>query len=274
MPLIRTAKTESGVVVGLPAADPRITSYKGIPFAAPPVLENRWRAPQPCAPWEHEYLAYDFGPITPQAVTGQDKANIYTREWAVDDDPLMDEDCLYLNIWAPAEGQTGLPVFVWYFGGGLQVGATTEMEFDGERIARRGAVVVTINYRLNVFGFLAHPELTQRSPQSPTNFGFLDQQFGTQWVKRNIAAFGGDPDNITIGGQSAGGMSVSAQIAHPQNEGLFRRAAIISGLFAPAYPDMFSLCVPLHEAEQRGERFFREALGVQTLDEARRVPWQ
>ena len=274
MPLIRTAKTESGTVRGLPAADPRITSYKGIPFAAPPVRENRWRAPLPCAPWEGEYKAHDFGPITPQAVTGKDKSNIYTREWSVDDSPNMDEDCLTLNIWAPAEGQTGLPVFVWYFGGGLQVGATTEMEFDGERIARRGAVVVTINYRLNVFGFLAHPELTAESPQSATNFGFLDQQFGTQWVKRNIAAFGGDPDNLTIGGQSAGGMSVSAQIAHQENEGLFRRAVIVSGSFAPAYPEMFGLCVPLSEAEQRGERFFKEKLGVQTLEEARRVPWQ
>ncbi|MBN1777575.1 MAG: carboxylesterase/lipase family protein [Clostridiales bacterium] len=274
MPLIRTAKTESGIVRGLPAADPRITSYKGIPFAAPPVGKNRWRPPQPCDHWKGEYAAYDFGPITPQAVTGKNKDNIYTREWWVDDDPCMDEDCLYLNIWAPAEKQTELPVFVWYFGGGLQVGATVEMEFDGERIARRGAVVVTINYRLNVFGFLAHPELTAEAPQSATNFGFLDQQFGTQWVKRNIVAFGGDPENITIGGQSAGGMSVSAQISHRKNEGLFRRAVIVSGLFAPAYPDMFSLCVPLREAEQRGKRFFREALGVGTLEEARRVPWR
>jgi para-nitrobenzyl esterase len=274
MPLIRTAKTESGVVRGLPAADPRVTSYKGIPFAAPPVGENRWRAPQPCVPWKGELTAYDFGPITPQAVTGKNKENLYSREWWVDDDPRMDEDCLYMNIWAPAEGQAGLPVFVWYFGGGLQVGATLEMEFDGERIARRGAVVVTINYRLNVFGFLAHPELTAEAPQSPTNFGFLDQQFGTQWVKRNIAAFGGDPENITIGGQSAGGMSVSAQIAHRQNEGLFHRAVIVSGLFAPAYPDMFGLCVPLREAEERGERFFRNALGIRTLEEARRLTWQ
>ncbi|NLO14051.1 MAG: carboxylesterase/lipase family protein [Clostridiales bacterium] len=274
MPLIRTAKTESGIVRGLPAADPRITSYKGVPFAAPPVRENRWRAPRACMPWEGEYAAYDFAPITPQAVTGKDKKNIYTREWSVDDDPSMDEDCLYLNIWAPAEGQTGLPVFVWYFGGGLQAGSTSEMEFDGERIARRGVVVVTINYRLNVFGFLAHPELTVQAPGSPTNFGFLDQQFATRWVKRNIAAFGGNPNNITIGGQSAGGMSVSAQIAHLGNEGLFCRGVIISGLFAPVYPEMLGLCVPLGEAEKRGELFFRDVLGVQNLEEARHVPWQ
>ena len=274
MPLIRTAKTESGAVRGLPAADPRVTSYKGIPYAAPPVGEDRWRAPKPCAPWEGEFKAYDFSSIAPQAVTGKNKDNLYSREWWVDDEPAMDEDCLTLNVWAPAQGQTGLPVFVWYFGGGLQVGATSEMEFDGERIARRGAVVVTVNYRLNAFGFLAHPELTAEAPQAPTNFGFLDQQFATEWVRRNIAAFGGDPENLTIGGQSAGGMSVSAQIAHRENEGLFRRAVIISGLFAPAYPEMFGLCVPLKEAESRGERFFREALHVRTLAEARRVPWQ
>ncbi|HSK69564.1 MAG TPA: carboxylesterase family protein, partial [Candidatus Limnocylindria bacterium] len=274
MPLVRTAAIESGIVRGLPAADPRVTAYKGIPYAAPPVRDNRWRAPRPCEPWEGEYAAFDFGPITPQALTARDRNNLYSREWWVDDDPLMNEDCLYLNVWAPAGGQTGLPVFVWYFGGGLQVGATSEMEFDGERIARRGAVVVTVNYRLNAFGFLAHPELTREAPDAPANFGFLDQQFATRWVRRNIAAFGGDPDNITIGGQSAGGMSASAQMSHPANEGLFRRAVILSGLFAPAYPEMRGLCAPMDEAEERGGRFFREQLGVRTLAEARAVPWR
>jgi len=273
MPLIRTATTSCGVVRGLPAADPRITSYKGIPFAAPPVGDRRWRAPQPCAPWEGELAAYDFAPICPQAVTSKNKDNIYTREWAVDDDPHMDEDCLYLNIWAPAEGQTGLPVFVWYFGGGLQVGATNEMEFDGERIARRGVVVVTVGYRLNVFGFLAHPELSSEGAFS-ANFGFLDQQFATRWVRDNIQAFGGDPDNITIGGQSAGGMSVSAQMSHKPNEGLFRRAFIMSGLFAQVYPGKFGLCADQAAAEHRGERFLREVLRVNSIQEARSIPWQ
>ena len=205
-----------------------------------------------------------------QPITGLDRDNIYSREWAVDPALPMSEDCLYLNVWAPAEGQTGLPVFVWYFGGGLQVGNTAEMEFDGERIARRGVVVVTINYRLNSFGFLCHPELTAEAPEAPGNFGFLDQQFGTQWVKRNIAAFGGDPDQITIGGQSAGGMSVSAQIAHAGNEGLFQRAIIQSGMFIPAYPEQFTLCQPLESAEERGKRFFTY-LGVKTLAEARAI---
>lgn len=274
MPLIREVATKYGLIRGLPAADPRVTSYKGIPFAAPPTGGNRWRAPQPCPPWEGVLNAYDFGPITPQAVTGKHKENIYSREWAVDDDPLMDEDCLYLNVWAPAEGQKDLPVFVWYFGGGLQVGATTEMEFDGERIARRGVVVVTVNYRLNVFGFLAHPEISAEADSGTANFGFLDQRFATRWVKENIAAFGGDPDNITIGGQSAGGMSVSAQISHPGNEGLFRRAVIISGLFIRAYPERLGLCVSLKEAQERGRIFFREVLKVKSLEEARQVPWE
>lgn len=282
----RRALTENGWVKGLPAADPRITAYKGIPFAAPPVGENRWRAPQPCKDWAGELCAYDFAPCSLQEVIRPNRGDIYTREWTVDPERPMDEDCLYLNIWTPAEGKPvgqgiqyverdeddrpaeKLPVFVWYFGGGLQVGATSEMEFDGERIARRGVVVVTVNYRLNVFGFLCHPEITAEAPDAPANFGFLDQQFATQWVKRNISAFGGDPERITIGGQSAGGMSVSAQLANPDNRGLIQGAIIESGMFAPAYPGSLGLDETLAEGEARGKAFF-EALGARTLAEAR-----
>ena len=269
--MIRRVRTENGWVRGLPAADPRITSYKGIPFAAPPVGELRWRAPLPCQDWEGDLFAADFGPIAMQANCAGDPAkDIYAREWAVDAELPMSEDCLYLNVWAPADGRTGLPVFVWYFGGGLQVGNTTEMEFDGERIARRGAVVVTVGYRLNVFGFLCHPELTREHPEAPGNFGFLDQQFATRWVKRNIASFGGDPDNITIGGQSAGGMSVCAQMCCKENEGLFRQAIVESGSFAPPYPFSFGLCRTLADAEAMGERFFAY-LGISTLAQARAI---
>lgn len=270
--MIRRVRTENGWVKGLPAADPRITSYKGIPFAVPPVGENRWRAPQPCEDWEGDYLAYDFAPIPLQVHQPLDDNNIYTREWAVDPEIKMSEDCLYLNIWAPARESEAknLPVFVWYFGGGLQVGHTAEMEFDGERIARRGIVVVTVAYRLNAFGFLCHPDITAEAPDAPGNFGFLDQQFATQWVKRNIAAFGGDPDNITIGGQSAGGMSVSAQLMDRANEGLFQRAIIQSGCIVPPYPSNFGLSGSLEEEEEKGKKFFEE-LGVKTLAEARRI---
>ncbi len=268
--MIRKVKVENGWVRGLPAADPRITSYKGIPFAAKPIGENRWRAPQPCPDWEGELFAADFGPIAMQANCAGDPAkDIYAREWAVDAELSMSEDCLYLNVWAPADGRKNLPVYVWYFGGGLQVGNTTEMEFDGERIARRGIVVVTVGYRLNAFGFLCHPEITAEAPEAPANWGFLDQQCATRWVKRNIAAFGGDPDNITIGGQSAGGMSVCAQMTSPQNEGLFQRAIVQSGTFRQPYGMKLGIGArSLAEAEQQGVRFF-EALGVKTLAEAR-----
>lgn len=266
----RRVHVENGWVRGLPAADPRITSYKGIPFAAKPIGQNRWRAPQPCPDWEGELFAAEFGPIAMQANCAGDPAkDIYSREWAVDPELPMSEDCLYLNVWAPADGRKNMPVYVWYFGGGLQVGNTAEMEFDGERIARRGIVVVTVGYRLNAFGFLCHPEITAEAPDAPANFGFLDQQFATRWVKRNIAAFGGDPQNITIGGQSAGGMSVCAQMTCPANHGLFARAIVQSGTFVQPYEtDRMLRAKSLRDAEAQGVRFF-EALGVKTLAEAR-----
>lgn len=271
--MLREVKVENGIVRGLPAADPRITSFKGIPFAAPPVGENRWRAPQPASDWEGVLKAYEFAPISLQVRQELDDNNIYTREWAVEPDIAMSEDCLYLNVWTPAKhSDEKLPVYVWYFGGGLQVGHPSEMEFDGERIARRGIVVVTINYRLNVFGFLCHPDITAEAPEAPANFGNLDQQFATRWVQRNISAFGGDPDNITIGGQSAGGASVMSQLTSPQNEGLCKRAIVQSGVFRHAYPGTFMPMVrmQLSEAEKKGEAFF-DYLGVSSLKEAREL---
>jgi len=268
--MIRKAKVEGGIVVGIPAADPRITSFKGIPFAAPPVGINRWRAPQPVIPWEGEKLCCQFAPISMQHIPGLDPNNIYSREWNVDPEIPMDEDCLYLNVWTPAKtADEKLPVFVWYFGGGLREGNPAEMEFDGERLARRGIVVVTVNYRLNIFGFLAHPQLALEQPDAPTNFGHLDQQAGTRWVKRNIAVFGGDPDNITIGGQSAGGGSVCAQLTSPQNEGLFQKAIIMSGMMANVLPSPMRMGGG--DAQAQGVEIF-EYLGVKTLEEARRIP--
>lgn len=269
--MLRTVKTENGLVRGLAAADPRITAFRGIPFAEPPVGENRWRAPRPARDWEGILNAYDFGPASMQAPCVVDPNNIYCREWAVDPDLPMSEDCLYLNVWTPAcRGDEKLPVFVWFFGGGLQGGHPAEMEFDGERIARRGIVVVTVNYRTNVFGFLCHPEISREAPEAPANFGHLDQRFGIRWVKRNIEVFGGDPGNVTIGGQSAGGGSVLTQMNSPQNEGLFQKAIIESGIIVAAYPHtpMPVPGVELREAEKKGEEFFR-FLGVSSLAEAR-----
>ena len=263
----RTVKTESGYVRGTAAADPRITVFKGVPFAAPPIGELRWRAPQPVKEWEGIYDCLEFAPISMQSIPGVNKENIYTREWNVDSTIPMDEDCLYLNIWTPSKF-TGekLPVYVWYFGGALQYGNTAEMEFDGERLARRGIVVVTVNYRINVFGFLAHPELTKENPLAPTNFGNLDQQFGLIWTKNNIAAFGGDPDNITIGGQSAGGGSVLTQLNHKGNKPYIQKAIIDSGIIANIYSKR--PIATLAEAEKQGEDFFAY-LNVKSLEEAR-----
>lgn len=269
--MIRIAKTEQGYVRGLPAADPRVTAFKGIPFAAPPVGENRWRAPQPCESWEGVKDAFCFGPISMQDTPGLG-TDLYCREWHVDPEIPMGEDCLTLNIWTNAKSaEEKLPVLVWFFGGGLQWGYPAEMEFNGERIARRGVVVVTVNYRLNVFGFLAHPELTRTQPEAPSNFGSLDQRAGLLWVIRNIRAFGGDPEQITIAGQSAGGGSVLSQMAAPQNAGLFQRAIVMSGMIeSPTGEKTVGRPEPLESAEKNGENFFR-FLGVHSLEEARQV---
>lgn len=267
--MIRTAKTENGWVRGIEAADPRITAFKGVPFAAPPVGENRWRAPQPCEDWEGVRDASRFAPIGMQAIPGLGD-DIYCREWHVDPDQPMSEDCLYLNIWTGAgTAEERLPVLVWFFGGAFQCGYPSEMEFDGERLARRGVVVVTVNYRVNVFGFLAHPQLTREQPEAPTNFGTLDQQAALRWVSRNIAAFGGDPDCVTIAGQSAGGGSVLSQMACRENEGLFRRAVIMSAMIRSPYRERsIGEPAPLWRAEENGWRFL-DFLGVKSLEEAR-----
>ncbi len=274
--MIRIAKTENGLVKGLPAADPRITAFKGIPFAAPPVGENRWRAPQPAKNWEGVLEAYQFAPISVQDTPALG-TDIYCREWHVDSEIPMGEDCLYLNVWTNAKStDERLPVMIWYFGGGLQWGYPAEMEFDGERIARRGVVVVTVNYRINIFGFMAHPEITKDQPDTPTNFGNLDQQAGLQWVIRNIAAFGGDPNNITISGQSAGGGSVMSQLTCPANFGSFQRAIVMSGLIRNPYGKILfgksEILKPqtLERAEKNGEDFFK-FVGAANLKEAKEM---
>ena len=269
--MLRIANTENGKVRGLPAADPRITSFKGIPFAAPPLGENRWRAPQPAENWQGIRNCFEFAPISVQDIPGLGD-DIYCREWHVDPEIPMSEDCLYLNIWTNAKSANERkPVLVWFFGGAFQWGYTAEMEFDGERIARRDIVVVTVNYRLGALGFLCHPQLVKEQPYAPCNFGCLDQQAGLRWVRRNIANFGGDPDNITIAGQSAGGGSVMAQMACRDNEGDFKRAVIMSGMFGSPYEvNNFFLPQNIEQACKKGERLFGY-LGVKTLEEARKL---
>ena len=269
--MLRKTRVENGLVNGLPGNDPRVTVYRGIPFAEAPIGENRFRAPQPCKDWEEPLDAFEFGPISYQDTPGTGDG-LYDREWHVDPDIAKSEDCLYLNIWTPAKrADEKLPVLVWYYGGGFQWGYTAEMEFNGEALARKGIVVVSIAYRLGCFGFLAHKEITKENPDAPANFGLLDQKAGLHWVSRNISSFGGDPSKITIAGQSAGGSSVMHQLTHDGNRDIIKGAAIFSGIIrhVNAEDDIFRP-LNLEQAEALGEKFF-ESLGVKDLEEARKL---
>lgn len=269
--MLKVVQTENGAVRGLSGNNTRISVFKGIPFAAPPVGENRWRAPQPAANWEGIRDAYKFGPISMQDTPGLG-TDIYCREWHVDPEIDMDEDCLYLNVWTGAKSADDkLPVYVWFFGGGFQWGYPPEMEFNGENLAKRGIVVVSVNYRLGAFGFLTHPEITAEAPEAPANFGNLDQQAGLKWVVRNIQAFGGDPKNITIGGQSAGGGSVMSHLTSKQSIGLYQKAIVHSGMIRSPYDvDRFITPRDIKENEPNGVAFF-DFLGVHSLEEARKL---
>lgn len=269
--MLREVQVENGKLRGISSADPRVTVFRGVPFAAPPVGKNRWRAPQPCEDWDGVKECYTFAPISMQDQPGVG-TDVYCKEWHVDKDIPMDEDCLYLNVWTPANSvDEKLPVLVWFFGGAFQWGYTPEMEFDGERLARRGIIVVSVNYRLAVMGFLAHPEITKEAPEAPSNFGLLDQQAGLHWVYRNIAAFGGDPERITIAGQSAGGGSTLQQLTCEKNKDIVKGAVIFSGMIdLEGMPGDIFNPLTLEEAEKKGEEFF-EFLGVKSLEEARAI---
>ena len=168
--MLRIVNTKLGKIEGIPAADPRITAFKGIPFAKAPVGDLRFHAPLPVEKWEGTLKAWNFAPIAVQPTPYYNPDDLYCREWSVDKDIPMSEDCLYLNVWTPAKSaEEKLPVYVWIHGGGFQTGFTAEMEFDGERIARRGIVVVTVAYRLNMFGFMCHPEITKENPSAPAS---------------------------------------------------------------------------------------------------------
>ena len=221
--MLRQVKTENGWVRGIEAADPRITAFKGIPFAAPPTGRNRWRAPQPCETGAGVRDCCRFAPISMQWIPGL-ADDIYCREWHVDPEIPMSEDCL-----------------------------------------------VTVNYRVGALGFLTHPQISREQPDAPANFGNLDQQAGLKWVQRNIAAFGGDPEKVTIAGQSAGGGSVMSQVACKANAGLFRNAVVMSAMiFDPYLRREIGRPEALKDAEKKGEDFFAW-LGVKTLEEARAI---
>ncbi|HEU5342245.1 carboxylesterase/lipase family protein [Edaphobacter sp.] len=213
-------KTDKGKVEGALTVDQQVRAFKGIPYAAPPVGELRWQPPQPAAKWKGVREAKDFGARCMQTSGYSDM---------VFHDSGESEDCLTLNVWTPVKAK-GLPVMVWIYGGGFVSGGTSEARQDGQYLAHRGVVVVSMNYRLGIFGFFAHPELTAESPNHASgNYGLMDQTAALRWVKENIAAFGGDPNNVTIFGESAGSISVSMQMASPLAQGLFQKAIGESG---------------------------------------------
>ncbi len=220
---------EGGQIQGVESSVKGVYIYKGIPFAAPPVGDLRWKEPQAVIPWEGIKVADTFGPGAMQAK--HDSSNPWTSEFYWED-PEFSEDCLYLNVWTPAPGKPGkkLPVAMWIHGGAYTGGWGYEPEFDGKVWAEKGVVLVTINYRLGIFGFMNHPLLAEESPHHVSgNYGILDQIAALKWVYANIAAFGGDPENITILGQSAGAGSVKTLVSSPLTGNLVKKAIIQSG---------------------------------------------
>lgn len=240
-------KVKQGYIEGVQEKS-GVYSYKGIPFAQPPVGELRWKAPQPPEKWNGVLKATEFG-NSPMQKNVYGDMNFHA--------PKMSEDCLYLNVWTPAKkAEEKLPVLVYFYGGGFVAGDGSEYRYDGESLAEKGIVTVTLNYRLGIFGFFSHPELTKESANNSSgNYGLLDQHAALVWVKQNIAAFGGAPDKITIAGESAGSISVSAQMASPLSKDLIAGAIGQSGaMIYPTFP-----AIPLAQAEKNGIIFIEKS---------------
>ncbi len=251
--------TSKGKVLGTIDDATGVHSFRGIPFAAPPIGNLRWKVPQPAQPWSGIREAAHFGPRAMQLPVFGDM-NFRSNG--------MSEDCLYLNVWTPdLSPDARLPVLVYFYGGGFIAGDGSEPRYDGTQMAQKGIVALTVNYRLNVFGFFAHPELSAESSQHCSgNYGYLDQNAALVWVHDNIAAFGGDPNRVTIAGESAGSISVSAQMVSPLSKGLIAGAIGSSGSLLGSLPP-----IPLAKAEQVGLAFARK-IGAQSLAELRAIP--
>ena len=274
-------RIETGLLEGTAGASPEIRLFKGIPYAAPPVGNLRWRAPQPAAPWQGVRKADQYGNSCMQSGNTFDESTAQVREGKSPYSPEYyawkeprTEDCLYLNVWTSAKTATEKQsVYVYLHGGGFQQGSGALPIYAGDGLAKQGVVVVTINYRLGVFGFMTHPELTAESGhQASGNYGLMDQIAALRWVQNNIAAFGGDPAKVTVAGQSAGAHSVNYLVSSPLAKGLFRQAISESGgMFAPSaagVSDLSSGRTPyLKDAEQQGVTFAqsRKALSLAAL---------
>jgi len=253
-------KIDAGRVKG--AISGQLVVFKGIPFAAPPVGANRWRPPQPVAHWPGLRPATEFGADCMQLPFPSDAAPLGTK-------PA--EDCLFVNVWRPASRSPKLPVMVWIYGGGFVNGGSSPAVYDGSRFAARGLVFVSFNYRVGRFGFFAHPALTKENPAGPLgNYAFMDQIAALQWVKKNISAFGGDPGNVTIFGESAGGHSVFTLMTSPAAKGLFQKAIVESGGGRNLMGPMRQLSQSsggLVSAESVGVAFAKKA-GIEGQDQA------
>ena len=256
-------RVDGGLVTGTSAEG--IRRYKGIPFAAPPTGDLRWKPPQPVRPWADTRNGEAVGPACPQVPRSPNSVSKDPRE-------RQSEDCLYLNVWTGANAGERRPVMVWYHGGGWRRGSGTNLSPTGAPLAKKGVVLVTVNYRLGALGYLAHPELTAESPNHASgNYGFLDQIAALEWVQENIAAFGGDPDNVTIFGQSAGSWTISMLMASPLAEGLFHRAIGESGGRFGPQPFLAEDRGGIVSAEEVG-RAFVKAAGVDSISALRAVP--
>lgn len=260
-----TVRIQEGTLQGVVVDG--IGTFKGIPFAAPPVGKNRWRAPQPVKPWKGVLYANSYGPLPMQNRAGA----IF---WAGSFFPKVSEDCLYLNVWTPAKSLTEkLPVMVWIHGGAFVSGTAGSRFYEGADLAKHGVVVVSVSYRLGAFGFFAHPELARESGRGSGNYGLMDQIAGLRWVKRNIAQFGGDDGNVTIFGESAGGSSVGLLAASPEARGLFHKIISESGAtfaFTKQNVKVLSDATPRADAEKIGSNFL-QALGVSSIAAAREL---
>lgn len=243
--------TANGVVEGV-LEKSGVYSFKGIPFAAPPVGNLRWKEPQPAKNWQGVLKADHFGPRAMQPPIFNDM--MFRSDG-------MSEDCLYLNVWTSSVSGK-LPVLVYFYGGGFVAGDGSEPRYEGENMATKGIVALTVNYRLGLFGLFSHPELTAESPHRASgNYGLMDQSAALNWVKKNIAAFGGDPDKITIAGESAGSISVSAQMVSPLSKNLIAGAIGESGSLLGALPP-----VPLQDGEQNGLQFAKSISAGSLVD--------
>jgi para-nitrobenzyl esterase len=270
-------RIETGLLAGTSSTgQPTVRIFKGIPFAAPPLGENRWRAPQPPAKWEGVRQADAFGAPCIAGAPAQGRGGrggappAPGAQAAPPREPARSEDCLYANVWTSANNANDRrPVMVWIYGGGFTGGSGGLAWYDGENLAAKGPVIVTFNYRLGAFGFLAHPDLAKESGKNASgNYGMMDAIAMLQWVKKNISAFGGDPNNVTVAGESAGAIMVGALVGSPLGKGLFHRAIAESGGWMGLTMARMATSA---QAQENGAKAVA-ALGVKTISELRAKP--